>query len=263
MVKEAAHLSDQELLLVADGEVSRRRARQARAHLEACWVCRSRLAELESTISDFVSLHRRSMNPEVPVADGPRALLKARLAQAAGQVRPPCLPQLLSPRRPYAYLCMAVLVTLLGARMLLRRGTIRASSLELASITVPDPRLTPGVTRPVSIGDVCSMPHEQVVRSVPGSLRDQVFREYGIVNANPDEYEIDYLIAPGLGGADDIHNLWPEPSVSAGWNAHDKDALEERLHQMVCAGELDLPTAQKAIASDWILAYKKYLPKSA
>jgi hypothetical protein len=43
------------------------------------------------------------------------------------------------------------------------------------------------------------------------------------------------------------------------WNAHVKDALEERLHQLVCAGSIDLPTAQQAIATDWISAYKKYL----
>jgi hypothetical protein len=90
-------------------------------------------------------------------------------------------------------------------------------------------------------------------------LREQVFREYGIVNPRPEDYEIDYLIAPGLGGAEDIHNLWPEPTSSAAWNAHVKDALEERLHQLVCDGELDLPTAQQAIATDWITAYKKYL----
>jgi hypothetical protein len=28
---------------------------------------------------------------------------------------------------------------------------------------------------------------------------------------------------------------------------------------LVCSGSLDLPTAQQAIASDWITAYKKYL----
>jgi hypothetical protein len=27
---------------------------------------------------------------------------------------------------------------------------------------------------------------------------------------------------------------------------------------MVCAGQLDLATAQKAIAADWISAYKRY-----
>jgi hypothetical protein len=37
-----------------------------------------------------------------------------------------------------------------------------------------------------------------------------------------------------------------------------KDALEERLHEMVCAGQLDLSTAQRDIAADWIAAYKKY-----
>ena len=37
-----------------------------------------------------------------------------------------------------------------------------------------------------------------------------------------------------------------------------KDALEEHLHQMVCSGQLDLSTAQRDIATDWIAAYKKY-----
>jgi hypothetical protein len=37
-----------------------------------------------------------------------------------------------------------------------------------------------------------------------------------------------------------------------------KDRLENRLHQMVCAGQLDLTTAQQAIASDWVAAYKRY-----
>ena len=32
--------------------------------------------------------------------------------------------------------------------------------------------------------------------------------------------------------------LWPEPYISRIWNAHVKDALEERLHEMVCASEI-------------------------
>ena len=54
-------------------------------------------------------------------------------------------------------------------------------------------------------------------------------------------------------GAEDIHHLWPEPSTSAAWNAHVKDSLEERLHPLVCDGELDLPTVQ-----NWIADCKKY-----
>jgi hypothetical protein len=124
--------------------------------------------------------------------------------------------------------------------------------------TEPNPTLTPGATRRVTISDVCSMAHEEVVGEVSASLRQEVFQEYGIANARPDEYEVDYLIAPGLGGVEEIHNLWPEPYRSRTWNAHVKDALEERLHEMVCAGQLDLSTAQREIATDWIAAYKKY-----
>ena len=259
MVREPFHLSDPDILLLVDGELSRWRARRAQAHLTACWLCRSRLTELEGASSDFVSLHRRTMDPQLPASTGSRALLKARLAEAGAERPRPSFLQLPAAYRSFAYAGMGLLMTVLAARILLQRVRPQASLPERASITVPDRKLTPGATRPVSIGDVCSMPHEDVVRAVPGSLREQVFREYGIVNPRPQDYEIDYLIAPGLGGAEDIHNLWPEPSVSAAWNAHDKDALEERLHQLVCTGKLDLHTAQEAIATDWITAYKKYL----
>ncbi len=265
MLREPFHLSDQDILLVVDGEVSGRRARQARAHLAACWLCRSRMGELEGTIAEFVTLHRRTLDPTLPPSTGSRALLKARLAEAAAVTstdRWPRLLPLIPPQRAAAYICVAVLITLLGGAFLMRQAQRQGSmpsDLSLASLTIPNHSLTPGATRPVTVGDVCSMAHEEVVRDVPGSLRQEVFKEYGIVNPRPEDYEIDYLIAPGLGGADDIHNLWPEPTSSSAWNAHVKDALEERLHQLVCSGELDLPTAQQAIASDWITAYKKYL----
>jgi hypothetical protein len=265
MLREPFHLSDQDLLLVLDGEVARPDANQARAHLSACWSCRSRLAVLESTIGEFVSLHQRSLDPQLPVSTGSLALLKARLAEAAAQPSTSSWHRFLQispPQRAAAYICAVVLMSALGVTFLLQHSQLRrraVAELSFAGTTaIPDRTLTPGATRPVSIGDVCSMPHEEVVHNVPSWLRQQVFKEYGIVNPRPEDYEIDYLIAPGLGGAEDIHNLWPEPSNSAAWNAHVKDSLEERLHQLVCAGKLDLPTAQKAIASDWITAYKKY-----
>ena len=265
MLREPFHLSDQDILLVVDGEVSGRRARYARAHLTACWLCRSRLGELEGTIAEFVTLHRRTLDPTFPPSTGSRALLKARLAEAAAVPSANSwlrLLQFLPSQRAAAYICVAVFTTVLGGAFLLRHSQLQApmpSDLSLASLTIPNHNLTPGATRPVTVGDVCSIAHEEVVRDVPSSLRQEVFKEYGIVNPRPGDYEIDYLIAPGLGGAEDIHNLWPEPTSSSAWNAHVKDALEERLHQLVCSGELDIPTAQRAIASDWITAYKKYL----
>ncbi len=64
------------------------------------------------------------------------------------------------------------------------------------------------------------------------------------------------LIALELGGSNRVTNLWPEP-YEITWNAHVKDRLENRLHELVCAGRLDLATAQRAIATDWIEAYKR------
>ena len=89
-------------------------------------------------------------------------------------------------------------------------------------------------------------------------LQQKVFEEYGIQGAEPRAYEVDYLITPALGGADDIHNLWPHSYSATVWYAQVKDALEDRLHAMVCEGGLDLIAAQHDISSDWIAAYKKY-----
>ena len=68
---------------------------------------------------------------------------------------------------------------------------------------------------------------------------------------------MDHLIALELGGSNRLKNLWPEP-YDITWNAHVKDRLENRLHKLVCTGQLDLATAQTAIATDWIGAYKRY-----
>lgn len=263
MLHQDPHISDQEMLLSADGELSSHRARQVHAHLAACWSCRARMAEIEATIADFVRGHRQTLESHLPSSSGPRALLRAQLRELAQQPNADSrwyFPRLTSAVR-IASLCVAVLVAALTGGILVEHLILHAPDARVASIqreALPERNLTPGVTRRIAISEVCSMPHEEVVREVPDSMRKEVFQEYRITNARPDDYEIDYLIAPGLGGAEDIHNLWPEPSESDKWNAHVKDALEERLHQMVCSGNLDLSTAQRDIATNWIAAYKKY-----
>jgi hypothetical protein len=264
MRSEDFHPTDQELLLAADGELPSCRAAQVRAHLAACWGCRARMAETEGTIADFARTHRQALDPQIPPIAGPRARLKAQLAELAA--RPAARSwtrffQFTSATRAPAYICAALLVAAVTGGLLFRHSALRQARLATDSFergVVPDRRFTPGATRRVTINDVCSMTHEEVVRDVSNSMRQEVFQEYGIRAARADDYEIDYLIAPGLGGVEDIHNLWPEPYSSSTWNAHVKDALEEHLHQMVCAGKLNLSTAQSDIATDWIAAYKKY-----
>jgi hypothetical protein len=62
--------------------------------------------------------------------------------------------------------------------------------------------------------------------------------------------------------ANSIRNLWPQSTKTSPWNSYVKDALERKLHKLVCAGQLGLETAQSEIASNWIEAYQKYVAKS-
>ena len=258
------HPTDQELLQAADGELPSRRAAQIRAHLTCCWNCRARMAEVEGTIAEFVRAHHQTLDSHVPPISGPRALLMVRLGELAAKTKFSLwrqLFQIASTCRAAAYLCLTLLVAALVGQLFLRYTSLptpNSSATPLERGIVPDRNLTPGSTRRVSLAEMCSMAHEEVVREVPTALRQQIFQEYGIGNALAADYEIDFLIAPGLGGAEDIHNLWPQAYTPATWNARVKDALEERLHQMVCAGKLDLSVAQSDIANDWIAAYKKY-----
>ncbi|HTV56903.1 MAG TPA: hypothetical protein VMI06_18570 [Terriglobia bacterium] len=261
MKNENFHPSDEELLLFADGELSAHRADQVSAHLCACWDCRTRLAEVESTIAGFMQVHRQTFDPQVPPIDGPRAQLRARLAElerSSHQNQRGSLLSVFSVRR-LAYICaLALLVVVFAARMLQNHTAKNPLIFPKYAGMLPNPRFTPGVTTTAAINSVCSMSDDEVVAPVSGSLRRRVFKEYGIAGAPRTNYEVDYLITPGLGGADDIRNLWPEPRYDARWNSFVKDQLEEYLYHAVCGGRLSLPVAQHEIASNWIAAYKRY-----
>lgn len=128
---------------------------------------------------------------------------------------------------------------------------------------LPDPKLTPGATLPVTRADICVPGYTQKVRNVPLAVKKQVYAEYGIPSHKPGDYEVDHLISLELGGSNSVKNLWPQSYRTQPWNARVKDALENEMHDEVCRGRLDLATAQHDIATDWIAAYKKYFRTSA
>lgn len=123
---------------------------------------------------------------------------------------------------------------------------------------LPNASLTPGSTRPMTQAEVCVALAQDDDRIAPRAMAEQVFVQYGIRNPQPRAYEVDYLITPALGGAEDVKNLWPQPYGGGVWTARVKDALEDYLRRMVCNGRLELATAQEDIATDWIAAYQKY-----
>lgn len=132
------------------------------------------------------------------------------------------------------------------------------SADQSSSPILPDPKMTPGATLPVTTGDICVSGYSEKVRNVPADVKRQVYAEYGIASHRPGEYEVDHLISLELGGSNSLKNLWPQSYVTRPWNAHVKDKLENELHAEVCAGKIDLPTAQHEIAADWIASYKKH-----
>jgi hypothetical protein len=127
---------------------------------------------------------------------------------------------------------------------------------------LPDPKLTPGDTFDITAQDVRVPGYARKVRAVPSWLKGQAYAEYGITQYKTGDYEVDHLIPLSLGGSNSIRNLWPQSAKTSPWNSYVKDALERKLHKLVCAGQLNLKTAQREIASNWIEAYQKYVSKS-
>ena len=243
------HLSDRHLLLNLEGELPEHEKKVAQGHLEACWKCRARARELETAIADFITVQQQEFSTDAPPSVGPRALLKARLSQL-----PPAAPRFFHTRLagPLAVAACGLLV--LG--FVLARTALRPQEpLSTLAVSTPDSHLTPGAALLESRQDVCAQSSTNN-KIVPVALQKKVFEEYGIARAQPQAYEVDYLVTPALGGADDIHNLWPHSYSATVWNAQVKDALEDRMREMVCGGSLDLTEAQREIATNWIAAYK-------
>jgi len=257
MLPQESHLSDQELLMAADGELSARDDRRVQSHLNACWHCRTRKQEIEATIGEFIRLHRRTFDSRLPPAAGPRVLLKAQLAQLAEKQRISWLQWFRAISWRLSSAIFAAACALGAMSYFTFRPWVGRETGGVLAVPVPNPRLTPGAAVLASEKEVCSESSTKN-KVVPVALQQKVFDEYGIRPVDPAAYEIDYLITPALGGADDIRNIWPQFNGGTVWNAQVKDALEDRLRNLVCDGQLDLATAQHDIASNWIEAYKKY-----
>jgi hypothetical protein len=254
MERQHSHLSDEELLLELDGEAPSSASKRIQAHLATCWECRSRRRNLESAITEFTRFHLREFGSNLPPPEGPRDLMKAQLSRLSDEQGKSGFPWLRSLRHR-AFPLTAASFGVAGI-VVLFVGFFLRKPAGAAIVSVPDAKLTPGATVLADRQTICRSANVKN-KSVSIALQKKVFEEYGIHGAEPKFYEVDYLVTPALGSADDIRNLWPH-SYSAAWNARVKDDLEDRLREMVCTGELDLNQAQKDIATDWIAAYKKY-----
>lgn len=258
-----SHLNDEELLLAIDGELADARAEEVEKHLAECWDCRARKQSLERTISNLVEARHGEFDAQVQPSAGSRSLLKANMAQIAGEPVVKERSRVTTFRSSrvrrglvIAFATAAVVTLIVGG---VARIRIQNSEVYAEGPLEPRPTLTPGAVTTVNAAEVCGARIDKdALLAIPGSVKEEVFREYGMSAARPQNFEVDFLITPELGGSSDIRNLWPEPYRAPVWNAHVKDQLEDRLRDMVCKGEIELSTAQRDISTDWIVAYKKY-----
>jgi len=116
---------------------------------------------------------------------------------------------------------------------------------------------TPGsLTYPApKISEMCSREFRKKFPEIPHELKQKVFEAYGIDISKSNLYQMDHLITPEVGGANDIKNLWPQSLVSRPWNAHMKDRLENHLHREICQGRMSPNHAQTLLTLDWIDSY--------
>lgn len=139
---------------------------------------------------------------------------------------------------------------------------------------LPIAELTPGdtyTTNPITACSAHTGSEPDSIRNVPELEKKEVFTSYGMPEGNHTGYcggkkgcEVDHLIPLKIGGANTKANLWPQSYVGE-WNATHKDNLEKRLIARVCRTtklhpiRLPIKVAQRAIANDWIQAYRDYI----
>lgn len=126
-----------------------------------------------------------------------------------------------------------------------------------------DKGCTPGdIFRRVTKAQVCTPGYATSVRSVPVSLKNQVYASYGITKRRPGQYQIDHLVSLQLGGSNGISNLWPESATPVP-GYHEKDKVENYLRDQVCSGKMRLQDAQNQIATNWLEVYNRMPDKSS
>ena len=136
----------------------------------------------------------------------------------------------------------------------------------LAYPDLPDPKLTPGalnwaVTQETIKTTICSKDYTHTIRPTSRyvtKVKLQQLTQNGPYRSSLPltNFKEDHLISLELGGDPiDTKNLWPQLNVSS----YKKDKLENALNILVCKGKVTLVEAQKAVSTNWIIAYTKYV----
>ena len=153
------HPEDGQLLRYLDGELPRRKARQVKQHLEACWQCRAELEELQTTVADCVKYRKQVIGSCLPPPPEPWKDLSREFdridATVAGGSFASHLMNLVTLRAfaapvRWAAVCAALLaVAVMTVNQLRETPSVQAAALLKRAVVVAESR--PHVVRRVSI----------------------------------------------------------------------------------------------------------------
>jgi hypothetical protein len=124
--------------------------------------------------------------------------------------------------------------------------------------------LNPDVTEKTVGQTICVAGYAKSVRpssSYTNAVKAKLLREAGLDASRMPDFELDHIVPLALGGHPrNLANLALQP-----WDgehgAERKDALEIRMHSLVCRGEVPLNEAQVCIAEDWEACAAQYMAR--
>ena len=134
---------------------------------------------------------------------------------------------------------------------------------------LPNTKLTPGAINPAVTQfnikkTICVIGWTATVRppvTYTNQLKEsQLHSGYNYEgDLNPKDYEEDHIVPLETGGnPTSTLNLFPEPR-NIKYGSYVKDQLENRMHQLVCTGQVTLKVAQSVFLTNWEKGYVKYL----
>jgi hypothetical protein len=133
-----------------------------------------------------------------------------------------------------------------------------ANRVPTGPVARPNSLLTPGVVATTNLAAVCALPRHihglfsRHNKQIPLDQQQAVFTAYKIPPLRQNNYGLDLLIPIQLGGAITPANIWPMNPMHGSVSFHEKEILNQRMHTLVCHGEMPLAKAQQEMARDWV-----------
>jgi len=124
--------------------------------------------------------------------------------------------------------------------------------------------LNPDVTQESASHTICVSGYAKTVRPASAftqGVKAKLLREAGLDESRMPDFELDHIVPLELGGHPrKLANLRLQ-AWEGEHGAKRKDALENRLHNLVCRQEMTLSEAQFCIADDWEACAAQHLER--